>query len=499
MKISDLLYEDEYQSDYQAEDIDIGGIVTSISAVTEGALFVCFEENEARASLLLEEAKKAGAAAAIVGEYGKTAPLPLFKVKSVRKCYAMLWSRKEGKPERRLRIIGVTGTNGKTSSAAMLTAILEGYGCKTACIGTLGCRMGGIQYRAEDEDGEKRLQTMTTPDPDVLYPILRKMADDGAEYVVMEVSSHALALEKVAPIRFLCGIFTNLSPEHLDFHKSMAEYQTAKAKLFSASKLGFLNADDTASIPLSKSCTYRAYLCGVVQDGDIRAEDVVLQKDSVSYTLVEGDTRLPISVPIPGGFTVYNSLLAASCALKLGVCPAVISNALERMRGVCGRMERITANEDTFSIFIDYAHTPQALLSLLREVRRFAPQDGRILLLFGCGGDRDKSKRRAMGEIAEEYADLSFITADNSRSEETEAIIADILSGMTKQEKRRVIPSRRDAIMAAVECLQPNDTLLLVGKGHETYEIDKKGRRPFYEKEIVMQALLKKKGCDFSK
>lgn len=498
MQLSELLYEDEYQSKHQIEGIEINGIVTKADAVTEGTLFVCFETDKKRTKSLLEEALKRGAAAAVTSEYEGEEALPLFRVKNPRKAYAYLWSRWEGKPERRLRIIGITGTNGKTSTTAMLTAILESSGSKTACIGTLGCSMGNVLYHADDGEGEKRLQTMTTPDPDLLYPILRKMADDGAEYVVMEVSSHALELEKVAPIRFLCGIFTNLSPEHLDFHKNMEDYQRAKGKLFSASKLGFLNADDKASLSFAKHCTYRSYLCGVVQDGDIRAEDVEIKKDGVLYTLKDSEAALTLSVPIPGSFTVYNSLLAASCALKLGVCPAVIKRALESIRGVCGRMERITSKEEDFSIFIDYAHTPEALLSLLREVRRFSPPDGRILLLFGCGGDRDKGKRRVMGEIAEKYADFSFVTADNSRNEDTADIIAEILSGMTKEEKRSVFLSRGDAIAAAVEALRPNDTLLLVGKGHETYEINKNGIRPFYEREIVKELLLKKKGCDFS-
>ncbi len=500
MKLSHLLYEDEYSIGTRPDTVEIDEITCNAYAVRRNALYVCLKESRDECIALLDQACENGASAAIVGEIDVATsdfPIPIFKVKNPRVTYAYLWSRHEGKPERRVRIIGVTGTNGKTSTAKMLTEIFSEGGYKTAYIGTLGCSLCNKSYHAPCDADEDRLSTMTTPDPDLLYPILRQMADDGAEYVVMEVSSHALALEKVAPISFLAGIFTNLTPEHLDFHKSMDAYLEAKSRLFSTSQIGILNADDAAASVLAPLCKYKSYLCGAVNAAEIAATEIKIENaDGVSYILLDRETELPIFVPIPGSFTVYNSLLAAVCALKLGICPSVVQAALTRVSGITGRMERITDKSAPFSILIDYAHTPHALLSLLKEARRFRNPGGRILLLFGCGGDRDKSKRARMGRIAEEYADLIYVTSDNSRSEDPAAIVKDILEGISDKSKCRVVLSRYEAIRQAIGELSENDILLLVGKGHESYEIDKNGMHRFDERKIVKSLLEKRKRGD---
>ncbi len=492
MKLSAILLPHEYTSLYDASAIEVKAVETRIDRTRPGVLFICLRGTQYDTHVLLERAAENGAAAAVVeegAEYRVREGFPVFTVTSSRRAFAYACYRLAGCPGREMYLIAVTGTNGKTSTAAMIAHILRSAGKPTATIGTLGARTDQKSYPLPA--GEEERSRMTTPDPDILYPLLRELENDGITHVVLEASSHALALEKLSPLRFAVGVFTNLSPEHLDYHGTMSAYLSAKAKLFSMCDAAILNLDSDAGEEIARRAGCPVLRCGAVYHEEYNAEDIRLpHAHGVSYIFRTPVSRTPISVPIPGVFTVYNSLLALTCAYHLGISPEVAGAALRSIGGVPGRLERIPLPADAdFSVFIDYAHTEAALRNLLLTVRGFRRAEERIVLLFGCGGDRDKSKRAPMGRVAEELADFVIVTSDNSRFEEPTCIIHDILRGMHRKEKRRVILDRRRAITYAIETAQRGDILLLVGKGHETYELAEGKEAPLCEKEIVLSAL----------
>ena len=502
MKLSELLYEGEYRSHYSPEAIEITRIVSDTRALEPRCLFVCLKGTRFDTHTLMERIDEAGAAA-ILAEQDALIPeslrVPVFLVKSTRRALALAFSRFYGCPEKQLTMIGITGTNGKTSTATILASLLTSAGYPTGLIGTAECVYNGKVYTLpQEKDGDTRLRTMTTPDPDVLYPILRRMADEGVTHVVMEVSSHSLALEKVAPIHYRVGIFTNISPEHMDFHGSMDRYLEAKASLFCQCDVGICNADNEYAAALIARSTCRIRTAGVAFAADVRATDIrLLGTKGIAYCYTTPGMRLRVRTSLPGSFSVYNSLLALTAAIELSVPPLTATEALVRPIAIPGRLERVELGKDYgFSVFIDYAHTEAALRSLLTTVRSFCTEGERIVLLFGCGGDRDKSKRAPMGRAAEELADRVIVTSDNSRTEDPQAIIDDILSGMRDKSRVTVIKSRRRAITRAILEAEPGDILLLCGKGHETYEIGPLGVRHFDEREIVADALEKRKNGD---
>lgn len=503
MKLSELLYEGEYISRHDPEKIEVSHIVSDTRGLCPACLFVCLRGLCFDSHTLLEKIKEGGASAIVVESgaiYSPLPDIPIFEVKSTRIALSLLYSRFCGDPQKDLCLVGITGTNGKTSTAVMLYNILRKAGKKAGLIGTVECLYDGKRYALPDnEEQGNRLLSMTTPDPDILYPILRKMKEEGITHVVMEVSSHALSLEKVYPLTFDIGIFTNLSPEHLDFHSDIGTYLAAKQKLFKQSKLGILNGDDKASRVIMEESPCRMILCGLEKQNDYSADSLsLLGCHGVSYTLSMPEAKLRIRVPIPGGFTVYNSMLAAAAAKELGVSPLAAAEALGEQATVRGRMERLPLGEfdKTFSVFIDYAHTEEALRALLTSVRGFAAPSERIVLLFGCGGDRDKEKRPKMGRIAEELSDFCIVTSDNCRTERSEDIIGDILSGMQDPSSHTVIKDRKEAIEYAILHAKSGDIVLLCGKGHETYEIKKSGVCRFDERKIVENALEKRKNGD---
>lgn len=497
IQLSDLLYPGEYTSPMDAAALSVCGICYDTAKLTPGCVFVCLRGTRCDTHSLLPAVAAAGAAAAVVEDgaaYSAPDGFPVFSVASTRRMLAFMYDRFCGCPAAEMHLVAVTGTNGKTSTAAMLWAILRQAGYRAALIGTVACRAEENDYAPSAENEPRR--TMTTPDPDILYPMLADMRRDGTDYVVMEASSHALALDKLAPLHFDIGIFTNLSPEHLDFHGTMENYLAAKARLFSLCDCGIVNADSEYAEPLLRNARCEVLRCGVVREEDYRAEEIVSRgARGIGYIYKTPLLRMAVSLPIPGSFTVCNSLLALTAALKLGVSPMEAKEALSEIGGVPGRLEALPLDptQAHFSVFIDYAHTEAALRNLLVTVCNFRRSGERIVLLFGCGGDRDRGKRAPMGRVAEEYADFIIVTSDNSRTEEPTKIIHDILTGMQDRKKRRVIVNRRKAIEYAIRTAQDGDIILLVGKGHERYELVNGERRPFDEKEIVRQALLRRR------
>ncbi len=449
-------------------NIEITQVTCDSRRVERGGLYVCLSGKHEDGEKYCEEAIKNGAVEIVhtgsaYGElYSDDTRLALSRL--CRKMY--------GEGIEKLKLIAVTGTNGKTTVTELLRNIFTEAGHTCATVGTLGIKT---------PNGRFGNGNMTTPDPEELYKVLSEIAEQGCEYVFIEASSHALALKKLDALEFELGIFTNLTRDHLDFHLSENNYFAAKQRLVGLSKRIITNADTKHGRDFCEN----ALTCSQNDEADFWATNVKYGIDGVSYTL---NGNIKIECPIPGRFTVMNSLEAAAAALTLGITPTHIQKALLKATGVPGRLERVKLPDDAdVSVFIDYAHTPDALENLLLSVRDFA-KGRRIVLVFGCGGDRDRGKRKFMGAVATKYADITVVTSDNSRSEEPRDIIREILKGIDKEKRYTVIENRLDAIRYVIKESRSGDVIILAGKGHEKYEIDKNGKHVFDEAEAVRKA-----------
>ncbi|MBQ8415717.1 MAG: UDP-N-acetylmuramoyl-L-alanyl-D-glutamate--2,6-diaminopimelate ligase [Clostridia bacterium] len=476
----------------EVKTVEIQGISTDSRTVRAGDMFVCIRGLHSDGHTYIREAVQKGAACILTDRYDfgwETGNSVFLRCGDTRRAAAYLYDAWYGHPSKKLKIIGVTGTNGKTSVTHMIKGILETAMLRCGIIGTVGCSItGGTALLAK---GANPLANMTTPDPEELYFLLSEMVKAGVEYVVMEVSSHALALGKVAPIEFAAAIFTNLTPEHLDFHKTMEAYAKAKELLFEQAKLSVINIDSPYGKRMAEAARGKSILCTAEdRDGDYCAEEISYRgSNGVDFRLRSLCTRLRLACPIPGSFTVMNAMQAAICALELGISPAVIKIALSSSVSVRGRMERVKLGLDAeFSVFIDYAHTPDAMEKLLRTSRELLKPKGQLVILFGCGGDRDRTKRAVMGEIASRLADRVILTSDNCRGEDPLKIIAEIEAGIAPDVSFKVIPDREAAIRYAIMNARRGDLILLAGKGHEEYEIRGNERFPFCEREIARAA-----------
>lgn len=470
---------------------EVSCIVTNSAKAKENCIFVCIRGSRFDGHDSIGDAVEAGAKVIVAENVRgvREGGAALTSVNNTRLCASLLYNEWFGRPTDSLKVIGVTGTNGKTSVSYMLKSIFEKAGYSCGLVGTLGIYSGTRKLG----DGTLSVSNMTTPDPETLYSALAQMVRDRVEYVFMEVSSHALAQCRTDAIEFDCSVFTNLSVDHLDFHKDMESYYKAKEKLFAHSRRAVVNVDDAAGRRLvrffeNNGGFYRS--CSRV-DGDFCALcETHKVPCGIEYLIKSRDGEYWVSLPkFSGGFQVMNSLQAAAVASLYGILPKTVQNAFEEMSGICGRLERVKVREDqNIEIFIDYAHTPDALERLLRSIRCLKKDNGRIVLLFGCGGERDVSKRRQMGQIASRLADFVIITSDNSRSEEPKKIISDILKGIDKEKEFAVIVDRRSAIERAIkEYTRAGDILVLAGKGHELYEINAEGVRAFDEREIIRE------------
>ena len=481
MKLSEILSGLEYTLSGVGEDTEISMPVTDSREAAKGSLFICIDGSRRCGADFAADAVKNGAAACAVqkNRAEKLSGLPTVTVEDARLCAAAAWNNYFGRPGESMRLYGITGTNGKTSTAAFLEAILRCGGRKTGSIGTLGCFAGGEKIERRGAEVSDIPASMTTPDPKYLYEELRLMKDAGVTDAVMEVSSHALLQKKTAPLRFEWGIFTNLSPEHLDCHKTMENYFRAKASLFDNCRHSLLNSDDP----------WAARLSGI-RAGTYLTDKVKCSSDGVSYTLNYAGMSLHISTCVAGSFTVYNTMLAAVCALEAGIAPCAVEEGIASVRAVRGRMEKIADRSVYgFDVLIDYAHTPGAMEASLSGLRGC----GRLTAVFGCGGDRDREKRPEMGRIAHRLCDRVIVTSDNPRTEDRLAIIEDIKKGIPDG-GCVVIPDRADAICYALETAAAGETVILMGKGHEDWETDAAGKKPFSERDICRRVLKRKYG-----
>lgn len=476
MKLKTLLRDIEILEINAPMDLEVCGVRYSSRAVTPGDLFVAVPGYATDGHRYIPDAVERGAAV-VLCEREMPENVPWVRVASCRKALAQLGVNWYGHPADSMQIIGVTGTNGKTSVTYLLKALLEqAVGAKVGLIGTI-CNM----------IGEEMLETeRTTPESFELQGILAKMRDAGCTHVVMEVSSHALYLHRVGGIHFTVGAFTNLTEDHLDFHKTMEAYAQAKSLLFRQCSRGVFNIDDPASKTMMADAACTCYTVGAA--GELRAENVELGADHIRMTVREGESSAQLRLGIPGRFTVSNALMALGIARQLGIGLEDAVAALSQAKGVKGRIEVVPTPGKDFTVLIDYAHTPDGLEKVLRSVRDFCR--GRLIVVFGCGGDRDRTKRPIMGQIAAKNADFAIVTSDNPRTEQPMDIIRDILAGMKDCKIPYVVEeNRRAAIRAALRCARKNDMIVLAGKGHETYQILGTEKTHLDEREEVANAL----------
>jgi len=473
---------------------DAGRQITSLAydsrAVTPGALFVALAGSKADGHDYVAAACQNGAAAVLIH---RDVPVPagaaVLRVPDSRAAMLAIAPYFYDYPSRRLRLIGVTGTNGKTTTTYLLRAILRAAGRRTGLIGT-------IQTIIDD----KTLPVKnTTPDVIDLQALFAEMAAAGVTHAVMEVSSHALALGRFSGSEFDTGVYTNITRDHLDFHQTFENYIAAKAELFKmisapgatkTDKAAVVNTDDPAAPAILAACGCRRLTYGVQTPADLTAAAIDVRARGASFTVKGPFGHLPLSLKITGVFNIYNVLAAVGAALAEGIAPGVIKQALEEFTSVPGRFELIDAGQP-YTVIVDYAHTPDGLENILRTARQFATR--RIIVVFGCGGDRDRTKRPIMGRLAMEYGDIVIATSDNPRSEDPDAILAEIETGLKEKQTTakgyEIIADRRSAIERALGLARPDDVVIIAGKGHETYQVLKDRTIHFDDREIVREII----------
>ena len=458
--------------------LEISDVCYDSRACAPGALFVAISGFAADGHRFIPAALENGACAAIVERPPET-PCAYVLVASTRLALAQLGANWFGHPADAMKIIGITGTNGKTTSTYLLKSVLErAAGAKVGLIGTIQNMVGNKVLHTE----------RTTPESFELHRLFAEMRDAGCTHVVMEVSSHALVLERVGAIRFAVGAFTNLTEDHLDFHKTMEAYAEAKAILMERCDRAVVNTDDPWAELMKKHAACPVLTYGIDSGAELTARNIALHADGIEFDAVYGGQTCPVRLGIPGQFTAYNCLTVIGCALSLGLSLTEIAGALAEAKGVKGRVEVIPTPGTDYTVLADYAHTPDALENVLRTVRGFCK--GRVIALFGCGGDRDPIKRPIMGKIGVDYADLAVITSDNPRTEDPNAIIADILRGVEGTKTPYVtIENRPEAIYWAMAHAQKDDVIVLAGKGHEDYQEINHVKHHLDEREVVADCL----------
>ena len=478
MKLSEILKDINILSDTASYDTEITGICYDSRSVKRGDLFVAVRGFESDGHKYIPMAAEKGCAA-VLCEEAPSVDVPYIRTDDSRLGLALAAKNFYRDPSRDMKVIGITGTNGKTTTTILVKQILEKtLGAKVGLIGSISNMIGDEEFHSEH----------TTPESSDLQALFRQMADSGCTHCVMEVSSHSLVLHRVAGVHFAVGLFTNLTQDHLDFHGTMEEYARAKSLLFPMCEKAAANADDEWTDTILKDAPQPVYLFSAKRDdASLTARDIRLAPSGVRFCALEQGELVRVKTTLPGQFSVYNALAAISCARLLGVSLADAAAALETAHGAKGRVEPVPTDGD-YSIFIDYAVTPDAIENVLTTLRGIAPK--RLVMLFGCGGDRDRKKRPIMGKIAADIADFVIVTSDNPRTEEPMSIIEEILPGVKEgKAPYEVICDRPTAIRWAIDHHEPEDVILLCGKGHEDYQIIGHEKIHMDEREIVADYL----------
>ncbi|MEM7200499.1 MAG: UDP-N-acetylmuramoyl-L-alanyl-D-glutamate--2,6-diaminopimelate ligase [Planctomycetota bacterium] len=464
-------------------DVVVEGLAFHSAEVRPGTLFFAIRGSRRDGAEFVRQAVGRGAAA-VVAETPLDVPCPMLVVDSCRRALADMAAFYYGRPSRALKVLGVTGTNGKTTAVHLIRECMQADRRSTGLLGTIGYEYGGRRIPAAN----------TTPDPLRLQGYMREMVDRGCSTCVMEVSSHALDQERVRGVDFDVGLFLNLSRDHLDYHGSMQAYAEAKARLFTSLGPGAhacLSLDSRVSRSIMDCIdpSVRVHTYGLHADAELRAENLSLSLEGTRFELVMPRGRVDLWFRLPGEHNVQNALGAASVALACGVSELTVAQALEEARPVRGRLE-LVGYRGGKRVFVDYAHTPEALTRVCDTLRPLT--DGRLIVVFGCGGDRDRSKRPLMSQAVARGADVAILTSDNPRSEDPEAILDEMEDGLTAEDLVYArISDRAQAIACAVQEAQPGDTVLIAGKGHETYQILEDSVVPFDDR-IVARHVLEK-------
>ncbi|MBR6572981.1 MAG: UDP-N-acetylmuramoyl-L-alanyl-D-glutamate--2,6-diaminopimelate ligase [Clostridia bacterium] len=472
MLLKDLLP----QFDNNLPEIEITGLTCDSRKVEKGFAFVCINGFTLDGHDFALKAEELGAAV-VISEKPTGAKNEII-VEDTHAAYALMSAAYFGYPSKDLKLVGVTGTNGKTSVTYMLKAIIEEAGFKTGVVGTIQNLIGDEVVPSNN----------TTPDAYELNRLFAEMRDKGCRYAIMEVSSHALDQKRVYAVDFEVAAFTNLTQDHLDYHITMDNYMLAKKKLFDMCKTAVVNIDDAYSLDICEGIGAKTVTYSVKSnESTYSANGINLRPDGIEYELVGYNFIKHIKIRTGGKFSVYNSLCAAVCAMELGFDIETVATAFEKMEGVKGRAEVVPTGKD-FTVIIDYAHTPDGLSNILSTFKEL--KKGRLVCLFGCGGDRDTKKRPIMGKVAARFSDFVIVTSDNPRTEDPSLIIKDIVEGMKDiKTPYTVIENRIEAIKYAINNAKTDDIIVLAGKGHETYQILKTGKIHLDEREVVAEAL----------
>ena len=477
MKLTEITKELGIIGDFA--DREVTFITDNSAKVCDGCIFICIEGRRFDGHTKAAEALENGAAAVVVQKDMGLSNQIL--VENTRSAYARICAAFFGHPERKLKIIGVTGTNGKTTTCFILKSVLDGMGHKTGLLGTVKNIVGDKEYPA----------SLTTPDCYELFTLFDEMVKCGCEYCVMEVSSQALDQRRVDGIHFEAAIFTNLTQDHLDYHGTFDAYKEAKHTLFENSSLAVVNIDDESAEYMLEGTNCRNVTFSINSDDcDYSAKNIRISASGVKYELLSSGNIGRIHFGVPGKFSVYNSMGAAVCLVEMGMDFKSVLDSLIECKGIPGRME-VVPTDTPYTVIIDYAHTPDGLENVLNCVREIA--EGKVITVFGCGGDRDKTKRPIMGEIAARLSDVAVVTSDNPRSEDPETIIEEIVAGIGKHDSKIIVDSdRTGAIAKALETAQSGDIVVLAGKGQETYQILASGKIHYDEREVVAKILSEK-------
>ncbi|MCD8035858.1 MAG: UDP-N-acetylmuramoyl-L-alanyl-D-glutamate--2,6-diaminopimelate ligase [Clostridiales bacterium] len=463
MKLEQLVKNIDFEIKSGSLETEVKEVKYDSKAVEEGDLFVCVSGFQTDGHKYAKSAVEKGTSV-IVAEHMADGMdkdgITVIITENTRKALALISAAYYDYPSEKMNVIGVTGTNGKTTTTYLIKTILDRLGYKTGVVGTIGNMIGDKKIHAE----------RTTPESLELQELFSEMADDGVTHAIMEVSSHSLALDRVAGVKYSTAVFTNLTQDHLDFHKTMDNYMKAKGILFSMAEKSVINMDDEAGKYMKRVAAGKVLTTGIDhEDADLRAENISITAEGVNYTLDYEGKQYPVKLNIPGRFSIYNSLGAIGACLLNGISMDDIIEGLSINKGVAGRFQSIP-NDLGITAIVDYAHTPDGLVNILDTAHEFAK--GRIITVFGCGGDRDRTKRSLMAEAVGKRSDFAIITSDNPRTEDPKAIIDDTEVGIipTKCPYHKII-DRREAINEAIRMAKKGDVVIVAGKGHEDYQI----------------------------
>lgn len=474
MNLKDILCKIDYKVIKGTDDLNIKGIQYDSRKVKNGDLFICIEGYKTDGHKYIDSAYKNGAAAIICSRNIEKFPnCNIIKVDDTRKVMSIAASNYYGNPSSKMKVIGITGTNGKTTSTFMIKSILEAAGYKVGLVGTIANYIGN----------EKLHSDRTTPESLDLQKLFKDMVDRGVNYCVMETSSHSLYLDRAYGVRFSQAIFTNLTRDHLDFHKTFENYYNAKLILFKNTLNSIINIDDEYGERIHKDAEGNKLTYAIEKDADIKGSNLNMHSRGVEFDVTYKNETQHINLNIPGKYNVMNALSSIGACASEGIDIKIVKQGLENLLAVPGRCEIVTHGYNLgYEVIVDYAHTPDGLENILNTVREF--KKGRLISVFGCGGDRDNTKRPIMGRIGTDLSDFAIITSDNPRTEEPMHIIDEVVKGI-KKDNYEVIENRRQAIKRAMEIAKKDDVVVIAGKGHEDYQILKDKTIHFDEREVV--------------